>query len=128
MPVFISDRLASRIQRRTEAHAYTDAGYYIPAPDPNITDTYGQVTVSTTLIPVTCSFTDKPKMETWRGDADVQGVEAEVRFATPAPSKGGKFKITERFGQTVTSQAFEIIGIQNRGTFGYVCALKAVSL
>lgn len=128
MPQLVSTRLAAQLQRRTADHAYTDAGYYIPEPDLTTLDEYGQPTASTTLIPVSCSFTDKPNRETWRGDVDIETVEAEARFSTPAPTKGGRFRITERFGQTVAERTFEIIGIQDRGTFGFVCALKVVTI
>lgn len=126
MPQFVSPRLASELMRRTETHTYTDVGYYIPAP--TTLDDYGQPATAGTETLIDCSFTDKPKMETWRGDADIQEVEAEVRFTTPEPDKGGKFRLTERFRQTVTERTFEIISIQDRGAFGYVCALKAVTI
>ena len=126
MTQLVSSRLASQLHRRTAAHAYTDAGYYILPADPDVTDEYGQPTASGSSVSVACSFTDKPKMERWRADVEIQEIDAEVRFATPAPTKGGTFKITKRFGSSVTEQKFEIVGIQDRGPFGFVCALKAV--
>jgi hypothetical protein len=128
MPQLVSPRLASQLQRRTAAHAYTDTAYYTPEADLTSLDEYGQPTASTSRVPVSCSFTDKPKIENWRGDADVESVEAEIRFTTPAPDKGGRITIARRFGQPVAERTFEIIGIQDRGTFGYVCALRAVTL
>lgn len=125
---FVSPRLSAELMRRTKGYAFTDLAYYVPEADTTTLDEYGQPTASTERVPVSCSFTDKPKMETWRGDADVQAVEAEIRFASPAPTKGGKFIISERFGEHITEKTFEIIGIQDRGAFGYVCALKAVSI
>jgi hypothetical protein len=128
MPQLVSTRLASQLQRRTAAHAYTDTAYYTPEADLTSLDEYGQPTASTSMVPVQCSFTDKPKVEIWRGDVDIQQIEGEIRFATPAPTKGGQIRITHRFGQPVAERTFEIIGVQDRGTFGYVCALKASAL
>lgn len=128
MPPFVTPRLAAQINRRTSEYAYTDAGYYTPTPDMSNLDSYGQPTASTSLVPVSCSFTDKPAVEKWTGYADIAEIAAEVRFSSLVPSKGGRFKITERFGNPVTNQSYEIIGIQNRGAFGYVCALKVVTI
>lgn len=127
MPL-VTERLASQLQRHTAAHAYTDAGYYTPPPDLSSLDEYGQPNASVSQVPVTCSFTDKPAVEKWQGYADIKEIAGEVRWATPQPNKGGIFTITNRFGSHVTEQTFEIIGIQNRGAFGYVCALKAVTI
>jgi hypothetical protein len=127
MPL-ITERLAAQLQRHTDSLAYVDAGYYIPAGDLSSLNDYGQPTTSTSLIPVSCAFTDKPAVEKWQGYADVSEIAAEARWTTPTPSKGGQFKLSERFGSTITEQTFEIVGIQNRGAFGYVCALKAVAL
>jgi hypothetical protein len=128
MPQLVTTRLASQLHRRTAEHAYTDTAYYIVPADPNVTDEYGQPSGTVSLVPVTCSFTDKPNAERWRGDVDIEQLAAEIRFATPAPTKGGSVKITKRFGQSVTERTFEIIGIQDRGAFGYVCALKAATI
>jgi hypothetical protein len=121
-------RLASQLQRVTEAHAYTDAAVYYGEPTLVSVDEYGQPTYAATGTTFACSFTDKPKMELWQ-DADIQAVEAEIRFTDVTPTKGGRIKITKRFGDSdYADKTFEIIGIQNRGTFGYVCALRAVSI
>lgn len=128
MPQLINPRLAEQINRRAIEYAYTDDGYYIPMASVDTLDDYGQPTAPETQTAVDCSFTDKPALEKWQGYADVQEIAAEVRFQTPAPEKGGRFIITARFGFEVENQRYEIIGIQDRGAFGYVCALKAVTL
>lgn len=128
MPQLVSARLAAQLQRRTIDHAYTDAGFYIPAPDVATLDDYGQPTASTSLVPVSCSFTDKPSAEKWQGYADIAEIVAEVRWATPQPNKGAQFKISKRFGNFANEQTYEIVGVQDRGAFGYVCALKAVTI
>jgi hypothetical protein len=131
MQQFVSTRLAAQLQRRTEAHAYTDLAYYIPTPDTTTLDEYGQPTPSATLVPISCSFSDnsdRPNVEKWTGIADIEEIAAVIRFSSPSPTKGGRVKIAKRFGSPVTERTFEVIGIQDRGVFGFVCALKDVSL
>lgn len=108
-------------------HAYTDTAHYIPAPDLTSLDEYGQPTASTSELLISCAFVDTVKKENWR-EMDIEELDAEIYFDTFAPAKGGKVKSISRFGQTVTNRTFEIIGIQDRGAFGYVCALKAVTV
>jgi hypothetical protein len=108
-------------------HAYTDIAAYIPAPDPNNLDEYGQPIPSTDEITIDCAFVDEAKAENWR-DADIEELDAEIYFSAYTPTKGGEIKILKRFGQDVTNRTFEIIGVQDRGAFGFVCALKAVAL
>lgn len=128
MPHLVSSRLAEQLTRRTVTYSYTDEGYYLTAANPDITDAYGQPTASAEETLVECSFTDKVNEERWRGDADIETIIAEVRWSTPAPEKGGSFRITRRFGLSVTEKTYEIVGIKDRGAFGYVCALKAVTI
>lgn len=121
---------AADIQWMREAqaiHAYTDTAYYIPPPDTSTLDEYGQPTASTTKTYFDCAFVDTAKQENWQ-EADIEVVDAEIYFSTLAPAKGGTIKPVTRFGQAVTERRFEIVGIQDRGAFGYVCALKAVSI
>lgn len=127
MPL-VTQTLASQINRRVEAYAYNNRAYYLPAADPSVTDAYGQPTASTSLIPFNCSFSDKPNTEKWTGIVDIEELQAEVRMITPTPTKGGRVKIVERYGAAVPEKTYEIIGIQERGAFGFVCALKEVSV
>lgn len=124
----VTPRLTSQLQRLTTTQAFTDLAYYIPQADTTTLDDYGQPSASTSFIPVSCSFTDKPSIERWTGGEDIQQIDAEIRFTTPQPNKGGKIKISRQFSGIVTERTYEIVGIQSRGAFGYVCALKAVSI
>lgn len=108
-------------------HAYTDTAHYIPAPDTSSLDEYGQPTASTTELLFDCAFVDGGKAETWK-DADIEVLDAEIYFDAITPTKGGKIKSITRFGQTVTNKTFEIVGIQDRGAYGFVCALKVVTV
>lgn len=123
---FITDRLTEQIQRRTESYTYTDTAYYIAAPSIASLDEYGHPTPSTTETEFFCAFTDKPNVETWK-EMDIEEVNAEIRFSAFEPDKGGKIRLASHFG-VETDQTFEIVGIQNRGAFGWVCGLKAVSV
>jgi hypothetical protein len=83
---------------------------------------------------VACSFTDKPAKETWANYADIENIEAEIRFKGTKPSKGDTVTLTHRFNrddddsQDFTAETFEIVAIRDRDVFGYVCALKAVQV
>lgn len=111
-----------------EIHAYTDSAAYIPASNPDTVDEYGQPTVSSDEIIIMCAFVDTTKTEQWRGDAEIEKIDAEIFFTGYTPTKGGSIKILKRFGQDVTNKIFQVVGVQDRGAFGYVCALKAVEV
>jgi hypothetical protein len=106
-------------------HAYTDTAVYIPA----LTgyDDYGQPDEAGTESIFACAFVDGGKAESWKS-ADIEVLDAEIYFTDVTPTKGGKIRITHRFGVAVVNKTFEIVGIQDRGAFGYVCALKAVTI
>jgi len=106
-------------------HAYTDTAVYIPAPTGE--DDYGQPDEAGTQTTLECAFVDGGKAESWKS-ADIEILDAEIYFTDIIPTKGGKLKITKRFGAVVINKTFEIVGIQDRGAFGYVCALKAVTI
>jgi hypothetical protein len=108
-----------------EIHAYTDRAAYIPAPDLTNLNQYGHPTPSALEITIDCAFVDQVKQEKWQ-IADIEQLDAEIYFSALSPTKGGKIKILSRFGQAVTNKTYEIVGIQDRGAFGWVCALKAV--
>lgn len=108
-------------------HAYTDTAYYIPAPDMTNLDEYGQPTASTQELLIQCAIVDGGKAEAWQS-ADIEILDAEIYFDTFLPSKGAEIKIITRFGVSVDNKTFEIVGIQDRGEFGYVCALKAITI
>lgn len=119
---------AENMRVAQETHAYTDVALYLPTADPNTVDSYGQPTASADEITIVCAFSDKAEMERWRGDADVESVDAEIFFTGYTPTKGGRIKILKRFGQDVTNKTFEIVGVQDRGAYGWVCGLKAAVL
>jgi hypothetical protein len=114
-------------------HAYTDIAVYISPPDLSSVDEYGQPIPSTTETTILCAFVDGVKgagggkRENW-ADADIEVIDAEIYFSAVTPTKGGKIKILKRFAVDVINKTFEIVGIQDRGAFGFVCALKAVTL
>jgi hypothetical protein len=94
-------------------------------------DSYGQPAYSSTTSELSCSFTDKPSAESWVGHADIETVQAEIRFVGTKPSKGDLVTLTHRFVRDdtdYTAGTFEIVGIRDRDYFGYVCALKQVNV
>jgi len=93
-------------------------------------DEYGQPVYTVTEKEVACSFTDRPSKESWANYADIESIEAEIRFVGDKPSKGDTVKLKSMYGETgdYTMQEFEIIAIRDRDIFGYMCALKEVQI
>jgi len=130
MPRLANNRLVKQLQRETESLFYGDTAIYYATPSPNAgLDTYGQPTQAITGTTIPCSFNDKPNMEKWAEYADIQGIAGEIRFESLTPDKGGRFEITKRWDEADTiPHIFEIVGIRQRGVFGYICLLKAVKI
>jgi hypothetical protein len=124
-----SERLTKSLSRRTKSLFFGDAAYLLKDVATGEYDTYNNPVISTSEIPIECSFTDKPATETWRDFADIENIHAEVRFMEPRPAKGDRVKVVGRFDtETMTDQEYEIVGIRDRDTFGYVCALMQVQV
>jgi len=126
-------KLAERIQHRISSSAFTGTATIIYK-TVNTYDSYGQVTYSESTSTVDCSFTDRPSPEAWAEYADIESVQAEIRFIGTKPSKGDTVTLTHRFDrddyddQNYAEETFEIVGIKDRDVFGYVCALKKVAI
>lgn len=133
--IYPSARLTAQLQRVTADKMYPDSAYLLidvqvldADGEPTYND-YNQPIVTTSEIPLSCSFTDNPAQENWIGYADIEVLAAEIRFKNPRPTKGNRVRLIGRFGETTSpNDEYEIIGIRERGTFGYVCALKKVAV
>jgi hypothetical protein len=131
-----SSRLVEQLQRETEDAFYSDTGVLIQLYDPdNVTyDAAGQPIEDSTETEVQCSFTDEPAMEKWASYADIEEIEAEVRYTGPKPAKGNQFRLVNMYDRNVaaankyTEQLFEIVDIRDRDAFGYLVALKQVQI
>lgn len=134
-PRLASARLVAQLQRNVRTGAYGDTATILQDENPDL-DAFGQPTGDTpTSTEIACSFTDSIKMspaalEKWKGFADISDIEAEIRWeGSPAPAKGNRVTLTGRFDSgDYTDNTFEIIGIQDRDVFGFVCALKKVEI
>jgi len=126
MHKLISQRLARQLQRVTEEVAYNDVAFYISPPDTTVLDDFGQPLPSTERTQVKCSFTDSPSLEDWKEYVDVQQLAAEVRLSREVtPQKGGTIELVTHFNDpSFANTIYEILGIRDRGLFGYMCALK----
>jgi hypothetical protein len=133
MMVLPSKKLVERLQKRVKNGFFVDTAT-ITYKTASTYDSYGQVTYSESDVEVDCSFTDKVSKETWAEYADIESIEAEIRFAGTKPSKGDSVTLTHRFNrsdtdsQNYTSAEYEIVGVKDRDVFGYVCALKKVAV
>ena len=123
-----SNRLAKQLNKRTQNHFYGDTAKLTQNTVTSL-DAYGQPAVTATVTTIACNFTDKPQLENWRRYGDVEEIAAEIRFQSPAPAAGNTIQLTGKFDDSAfEDMTFEIVDIKNRGTFGYACALKKVSL
>jgi hypothetical protein len=126
-------KLIERLQARTNAYFYGDTAT-ITYRTASTYDSYGQVTYSESTDTVSCSFTDKPSQEAWAEYADIENIQAELRFVGTKPSKGDRVTLTHRFDrndaddQDYTALTFEIVGVKDRDVFGYIVALKKVAI
>ena len=126
-------RLAAALQKQMADHFYTDkALLLIPVPTGTY-DSYNNAVVTTSEVPLDCSFTDvllARDLEMWKDYVDIEIVTSQLRYTGPAPSKGWHVKLVSRFDGAPykDERTYEIIGIQNRSTFGWVVALKVVTV
>lgn len=127
MPIPFTQDDITNMREAQAIHAYTDTAHYIPAPDMSNLDDYGQPAESAQELLIPCAFVDGGKAEAW-ASADIEILDAEIYFDVFAPAKGATVKSITRFGAVVTNKTYEIVGIQDRGAYGYVCALKAVAI
>lgn len=128
MTVPFTDADVSNMREAQGIHAYTDRALYTTTADPNTVDDYGQPTASAVTISLDCAFVDTTNAEKWRGDAEIETIDAEVFFTGTTPTKGGTITILKRFGQDVTNKTYQIVGVQDRGAYGWVCALRLATV
>lgn len=129
-----SSRLVAQLQQTVDDGFYGDTASILQ--DTFVSyDAAGQPVNTTASTSVSCSFTDAIKMsptalEKWKAFADISQIEAEIRYnSLPVPKKGNRVTLTGRFDSTdYVDNTFEIIGIQDRDVFGFVCALKKVEV
>jgi hypothetical protein len=124
----INSRLAGQLQRITESSVYIDKAVILRDVASGTFDTYNHPVTTESEIPAVGSFTDKPTREIWKEHVNLALIEAEYRLKSPKPLDSDRLRITERFGSMTTERTYEVVGISDRGTFGYVVALKAVSV
>jgi hypothetical protein len=121
-------RLVDQLQRITDKSFYSDKAYILRKVDSGTFDAYNHPIQTVSEIQIDCSFTDRPTRDIWKTNENLNQIEAEIRFASPEPLNSDQIKITDRFGKEVSNITYEVVGISNRGEFGYVVALKAVSV
>lgn len=136
MPRLASKELTERLQSRVEEYAYGDLAYYFrPQSATTNLNEYGQPTEVVERVKVPCSLNDsigkRRSTEAWTEAVDIAKLDAEIRFGPDViePEKGGKFLLVQKddnpeFGDV----EYEIVGIQNRGNFGYLCALHRIEV
>ncbi len=124
-----NSRLVAQLQQNVDDGFYGDTASILQDTIDS-RDGFGQPATTEAGTPVSCSFTDKPKLEKWEGFADISQIAAEIRYnSTPIPVKGNRVTLTGRFDSTdFVDATFEIIGIQDRDVFGHVCALMLVTV
>jgi len=135
MTRLVTPRLADQLQRRTDEYTYGSMAIYFPPPAIDaVLDEYGQPALVTAGTPIYCSFeipsNQTQLLERWNAGMDISTTYAEIRFkGNVIPDKGGRFKVTGRFDQIdYLNETFEVVYVDNRGSFGYKCLLKQVKV
>jgi len=129
LPRLLTNRASAHLASRVQSYALVDRARYYPEPDLGALDNAGQPTPTTDYSEIDCAFTDTVSAEAWQELGDPETVQAEVRVRAVEPHKGAHFLLLRRFGQDLaTPIKYEVAGIKDRGRFGYVCALKKVTV
>jgi len=127
--ILTNQRLVSQIQRRTNDLFYADTALLLIDVDSGTVDEFNNPVITTTKVPIDCSYHELSSKEQWRGYGDLGIVEAEIRFENPKPTKGNRIEITSRYGgEPLPAVTLEIVSIDNRADMGFLCGLKKVSL
>lgn len=123
--------LVQRLQAQVKSGFYVDSAYLIKKIPTGTFDDNNTELFNDSEIPLDgCSFTDTPSMEKWKDYADLGEINAEIRWGrSPQPEKGDTIRVVGRF-ETLQypNVTFEIAGIRNRDGFGWMVALRAVSV
>jgi len=133
-----NSRMVQGLQARMVEGFFTDLATVIYR-TAGIPDEYGQPAYTEVETEVRCSFTESPRAgrdgtEKWTSYADIEEINAEIRFKGEKPNKGDRVETQSQYyrdgyeEQHYEPQTFEIVGIIDRDTFGYICALKKVSI
>jgi len=126
----INPRLTSVLQRMTKKVAYSDSGALIKNVGTGTFNADNFEITTPVAISFPCSFTNivtNRRREVWKDFADIQEIDAEVRFEQGNPEKGDTFRLDKRFGVSkFTPLTYEIVAIDDRTGLGWLCALKAV--
>ena len=126
---FATSRLVQQLQRRVVDGFYGDYAVLIKKVGTGTYDANNMEVVTLIEYPLDCSFTEKSASEEWANYADVGKVDAELRYSGRTPEKGDTVRVEDKYdGTTHGSKTYEIVGISDRYTFGYVCALRSVAI
>jgi len=126
---FATSRLVQQLQRRVVDGFYGDTAVLIKKIGSGTYDANNMEVVTLDETPLECSFTEKSATEEWANYADVGKVDAEIRFVGHNPTKGDTVRVGDKYDGTAHgSKTYEIVGISDRYTFGYVCALRSVAI
>lgn len=134
-PRMANARLVSQLNRITVDHFYGDTANILKFTRTSY-DGFGQPVGTTASTPVACSFKDLSSLqggrtlEKWKPYADISQIAAEIRWqGSPTPAKDDQVVLTGRFDSSdFTDVTYEIIGIQDRDVFGFLCALAKVTI
>lgn len=126
----LTGRLAAQLPKLVNEYAFTDTAiYYAQASPSDQLDEHGHTIETEIGTTISCNFVDEfqvSERERWKPIGDISNTVAEIRFfAPPVPQNGGKFKLTHKNGIELENQkVYEVVFLQNRGAFGWVCSLK----
>ncbi len=127
--MLLTNRLAKQLNRRTVSGFYGDTALLLISVDSGAVDEYNNPVVTTSEIPILCSYTELTAAEQFKNYGDLGIVEAEIRFDEPRPHKGDHIQVLSRFsGVPVSGEILEIVSIVDRADLGYKCALHKAAV
>jgi len=131
--ILLDSVVARRMASQTRKLSYTDKCLYFPPRDMNDLDDAGHPKESITFTEVVCALNDtvaRLQAESrWNDFAVLTEIIAEIHVSSIVPMIGGQFELIERSHIPLNDTVkYEILAIRNQGAFGYLCALKTVSI
>lgn len=129
----LPSKKATQIASLTKHYSYTDRCRYYEPPDRSALDDSGHPAPNVNFVEVDCALNDtvaRLQAESrWNDMAVITEMIAEVHLMAVVPQVGGQIVLVERSHIPLKAPAkYEILAIREQGIFGFLCALKKVSV
>ena len=129
-----SKRMVEELASRASTYAHGDSAKIVYKTQ-GAKDALGHATITETETTVSCSFDETVSEQLRKEYADLDRIDAVIRFSGTKPSKGDGVKLVSKFGRTsddgqafTETAEFEIVGVKDHDAFGYICVLRKVKV